>query len=54
MVEGDESARDDGDVHEVPKVAHVRAGVQHEAKIQHLEERQRLPHVIQEGVKLGT
>jgi len=37
VVEGDEGAGDDGDVHEVPEVAQVGAGVKHQPDVDHLK-----------------
>jgi hypothetical protein len=37
VIERYEGARDDRDVHEVPEVPHVRAGMQYEAEVEHLK-----------------
>ena len=37
VIEGDEGARDDGDVHEVPEVSEVRARMKNEADVDHLQ-----------------
>ena len=47
VVERDEGARHDRDVHEVPEVAEVRPRVENEADVDHLEMTSQVSHMVE-------